>query len=127
MASLAAWQIERGFRFMWTNWKMGREGAPSFRSPAVGNTLSGSECDCNAESNRAEYYGAVAKPFIVPRHAPYVATAFEQQAQKLGLTEQTYESSEEMRQWCRRNKDRYYVPEWLLKRWQISVDPNFSA
>ena len=82
------------------------------------------------------------KPFIVPtvarkrgnpnwgrpvQHAPYVATAFEQQAQKLGLTEQTCVTSEELRHWCERNKDRCYIPEWLLKRWQISVDPNLSG
>jgi len=58
---------------------------------------------------------------------PYVATAFEEQAQKLGLTEQTCVSSEEMRHWCERNKDRRYVPEWLLKRWRIAVDPNVSG
>jgi len=58
------------------------------------------------------------------QHAPYVATAFEEQAQKLGLTEQTCVSSEEMRQWCERNKDRRYIPEWQLKRWGIAVDPN---
>jgi hypothetical protein len=26
-----------------------------------------------------------------------------------------------------RNKDRCYIPEWLLKRWQITVDPNVSG
>ena len=85
---------------------------------------------------------AVAKPLILPiearrrrnpnwgkpiRHAPYVATAFEEQVQQLSLNEQTCATSEELRQWCEHNKDRCYIPEWLLKRWGISVDPNFTG
>jgi hypothetical protein len=85
---------------------------------------------------------AVVKPSIVPtrarrrgnpnwgkliQHAPYVATAFEEQVKRLGLSEQTCETSEKLRQWCERNKDRSYIPEWLLKRWQIFVDPNVST
>jgi hypothetical protein len=84
---------------------------------------------------------AVEKPLILPTvarkrgnpnwgklapHVPYVATKFEQQAWKLGLTEQTCATSEELRQWCERNKDRCYIPEWLLKRWGIAVDPNLG-
>jgi hypothetical protein len=58
---------------------------------------------------------------------PRLPTAFDQQVQKLGLTEQTCATSEELRQWCERNKDRCYIPEWLLKRWRIAVDPNVSG
>jgi hypothetical protein len=86
--------------------------------------------------------GAVAKPFNVPTvarkrgnpnwgkpapDAPYVATAFEEQVRKLELTEQTCGASEKLRQWCERNKDRCYIPEWLLKQWRITVDPNVSG
>jgi hypothetical protein len=56
-----------------------------------------------------------------------VPTAFDEQARKLGLNEQTCATSNELRQWCHRNKDRCYIPEWLLKRWRISVDPNVSG
>jgi hypothetical protein len=59
--------------------------------------------------------------------APDVPTAFEEQIRKFGLTEQNCATSEELRHWCERNKDRCYIPEWLLKRWQISVDPNVSG
>ena len=59
--------------------------------------------------------------------APNVPTAFEEQVQRLGLNEETYATSFELRRWCERNKDRCYIPEWLLKRWQISVDPNVSG
>jgi hypothetical protein len=54
-------------------------------------------------------------------------TAFDEQARKLGLNEQICVASEELRRWCERNKDRCYIPEWLLKRWGISVDPNVSG
>ena len=54
-------------------------------------------------------------------------TAFEEQVQKLGLNAHTCETSEELKQWCERNKDRCYIPEWLLKRWGMSVDPNVSG
>jgi hypothetical protein len=84
--------------------------------------------------------GVVAKPFILPtRHrkrgnpnwgkpmqaSPDVPTAFEDQVRKLGLNDQTCATSEELRQWCQRNKDHCYIPEWLLKWWGISVGPNF--
>jgi hypothetical protein len=53
-------------------------------------------------------------------------TAFEEQIRKLGLNEQSCGSSLELHEWCQRNKDRHYIPEWLLKHWQIVVDPNVS-
>jgi hypothetical protein len=85
---------------------------------------------------------AVTKPSILPtrdrkrgnpnwgkpmKAAPDVPTAFEEQVQKLGLNEQTCETSEKLRQWCQCNKDRCYIPERLLKRWGITVDPNVSG
>ena len=84
----------------------------------------------------------MAKPFILPSKArkrgnpnwgkpmepaPAVPTAFEEQVQKLGLTEQSCAASEKLKQWCERNKDRCYIPEWLLKLWGIAVDPNLSG
>jgi hypothetical protein len=59
--------------------------------------------------------------------APDVPTAFETQVRKLGLNEQTCATSDELRQWCHHNKDRCYIPEWLLKQWRITVDPNVSG
>jgi len=35
-----------------------------------------------------------------------VPTAFEEQVQKLGLTEQSYAASEKLKQWRERDKDR---------------------
>ena len=59
--------------------------------------------------------------------APDVPTAFEEQIKKLGLSEQTCATSEKLKEWCERNKDRCYIPDWLLKQWRITVDPNFSG
>lgn len=53
---------------------------------------------------------------------PAVATEFESVAIRLGLTEETYSSSSQLRMWCQRNVGRCYVPEWLLKEWEIDPD-----
>ena len=57
---------------------------------------------------------------------PAAATEFEMQVRQLGLTSQTCADSRELRTWCEHNRNRCYVPEWLLGEWGISVDPNFS-
>ena len=44
-----------------------------------------------------------------PYPAPDVPTAFEEQVKKLRLNEQTCVASEELKQWCKRNKDRCYI------------------
>jgi hypothetical protein len=56
--------------------------------------------------------------------APSVPTEFEDQIERLGLNEQTCAESTTLRRWCERNKDRCFIPEWLLKEWSIPVDPN---
>jgi hypothetical protein len=57
---------------------------------------------------------------------PALATEFELRAEQLQLTPELYTSSHALRAWCERNKNRVYVPEWLLKAWDIHVDPSFS-
>ncbi len=57
-------------------------------------------------------------------YQPALATAFEEQVRKLGLNLQTCATSKELRLWCERNKDRCYIPEWLLARWNLSVNPD---
>jgi len=51
-----------------------------------------------------------------------VATEFESQVLRLGLTMKTYTASTELRAWCENNKNRCYIPEWLLAEWGITVD-----
>ena len=53
-----------------------------------------------------------------------LATAFEEQVRKLGLNLQTCANSKELRLWCERNKDHCYIPEWLLARWNLCVNPD---
>jgi hypothetical protein len=53
-------------------------------------------------------------------------TAFEQQVRKLGLDERTCVASKVLRLWCEENKDRYYIPEWLLERWGMTVNPSLG-
>jgi hypothetical protein len=47
---------------------------------------------------------------------------FETYAQQLGLREDQYMGSSELRSWCDVHKNRCYIPEWLLKRWGMEVD-----
>jgi hypothetical protein len=59
--------------------------------------------------------------------APAVATEFELRVSQLQLTAEMYSSSAALRAWCERNRNRCYVPEWLLKEWDIIVDPGSAA
>jgi hypothetical protein len=56
------------------------------------------------------------------RFPPATATAFEMQACHLHLTPAEYVGSDQLRTWCERNRNYFYVPEWLLKAWNISVN-----
>ena len=50
-----------------------------------------------------------------------LATKFENEMRRLGLTKETCAASHELRRWCERNKDDCYIPEWLLETFGISV------
>jgi hypothetical protein len=63
------------------------------------------------------------RPF---RFAP-ISTEFEMQVRQLHLTPGTYVFSPELRNWCERNRNRFYVPEWLLDEWGIRVDADLSG
>jgi hypothetical protein len=55
------------------------------------------------------------------------ATEFELRARQLQLTSKMYTSSRELCTWCERNRNRLYIPEWLLEEWGITVDLNFGT
>jgi hypothetical protein len=59
--------------------------------------------------------------------APVLATEFELQVRKLQLTPETYVLSAELCRWCEENRNRFYVPEWLLEAWRVTVDPNICG
>lgn len=63
------------------------------------------------------------RPVKVP---PAMPSEFEMQAKRLGLTPETYATSCQLRTWCERNRNRCYIPEWLLKVWHIPVDANLA-
>lgn len=54
-------------------------------------------------------------------------TEFELQARHLHLTKRMYSSSLELHAWCEQNRNRLYVPEWLLEEWGITVNLNFTV
>ena len=58
---------------------------------------------------------------------PILITEFESQVEKLGLTQEEYVSSSDHRRWCYHNRNRCYVPEWLLDEWEMQVDAIFSG
>lgn len=55
------------------------------------------------------------------------APEFEIEMRRLGLTTQTCASSMELRRWCELNKNRCFIPEWLLKFWGIVVHSDLSG
>jgi len=59
------------------------------------------------------------------RPDPVLPTEFEVLAKSLGLREKNYANSEELRSWCQHNKNRCYIPEWLLKKWDLAVDVSY--
>ena len=59
--------------------------------------------------------------------APALPTEFELRVGQLHLMVEMYTSSRELRTWCEQNRNRVYIPEWLLGEWGITVDLNFSA
>jgi hypothetical protein len=58
----------------------------------------------------------------VPDVPPAGPTEFEVLVSELNLTEKTYERSLQLLDWCKHNRNRRYVPEWLLKTWGLCVD-----
>jgi hypothetical protein len=59
------------------------------------------------------------QPAAVP---PAIPSAFERRVDELGLTAPTYLESGELRRWCQDNRNKCYIPEWLLKTWGIPVN-----
>lgn len=63
-----------------------------------------------------------------PPHLPPAGpTVFDMQVARLRLTREQYVASAELRRWCERNRNHFYVPEWLLEAWQVKVEDTFSG
>lgn len=54
--------------------------------------------------------------------APAGPSEFEKFTKQLRLTPDKYASSPALKDWCKRNRNRCYIPEWLLDEWGIGVD-----
>jgi len=54
-------------------------------------------------------------------------TEFDLEVKRLGLTPAQYVDSAQLRRWCEHNRNRVYIPEWLLKEWQIRVEDTFGG
>jgi hypothetical protein len=59
--------------------------------------------------------------------APAVATEFEVEVKRLHLTPEMYAHSFELRRWCLRNKNRCYISEQLLKKWDMVVEIGYGS
>jgi hypothetical protein len=58
---------------------------------------------------------------------PVLRTEFEMQVERLELTRAQYANSAELKHWCERNRNRVYIPEWLLDEWGMIVETIFSG
>jgi hypothetical protein len=55
---------------------------------------------------------------------PATPSEFEIVVKRLRLKPEKYASSWELKEWCKRNWNRRYVPEWLLKQWGMDIEIN---
>lgn len=62
-----------------------------------------------------------------PKPIPAFLTDFEMEIEELRLARDEYVGSAELYAWCHCNRNRCYVPEWLLKEWGIEVEAVFSG
>ena len=62
-----------------------------------------------------------------PQCPPALPTEFEMQVKRIGLTKSEYIASNELKLWCEPNRNRVYVPEWLLEAWRMEVESIFSG
>lgn len=58
--------------------------------------------------------------------APAGPTEFESLAKQLKLKPEMYTASSALRSWCLRNRNRCYVPEWLLEEWGMEVEIGYG-
>lgn len=64
------------------------------------------------------------KPF---QTIPVLVTEFDMQVERLGLTREQYVASVQLKHWCELNRNRAYIPEWLLGAWGMTVGAIFSG
>jgi hypothetical protein len=45
---------------------------------------------------------------------------------RLNLFPEMYAASRELRKWCHLNRNRCYIPEWLLEEWSMDVEIGYG-
>ena len=53
-------------------------------------------------------------------------TEFEIEVARLGLKRPEYVASMPLKRWCYRNRNRVYIPEWLLTEWGMKVETDYG-
>jgi len=53
---------------------------------------------------------------------PTLLTEFEIEVEHLRLRRSQYVAPAELKRWCDHNRNRVYVPEWLLAKWGMQVE-----
>jgi hypothetical protein len=53
-------------------------------------------------------------------------TEFEIMVRRLSLVPEMYAASRELRRWCQLNRNRCYIPEWLLEEWGMDVEIGYG-
>ena len=61
-----------------------------------------------------------------PAPLPVLLMEFEM-VERLELTQAEYVASTQLRHWCAHNRNRCYIPEWLLREWGMTVEGIFSG
>jgi hypothetical protein len=59
--------------------------------------------------------------------ASVLCTEFETQVRQLQLAPEAYVYSAQLHGWCERNRNRIYIPEWLLDEWGFRVLDDLSG
>lgn len=62
---------------------------------------------------------------LTQKYGPDQVCAFDKMAEKLQLRPEQYEQSSALRAWVKTNRNRRYVPEWLLLAWNLDVDTKY--
>jgi hypothetical protein len=57
---------------------------------------------------------------------PTIVTEFEMEVARMGLKRPDYATSMPLKRWCYRNRNRVFIPEWLLAEWGMQVEMMFT-
>ena len=80
---------------------------------------------CNAASDMSRRRGNPNWGRPLPP-LPASPTEFEILVRRLRLIPEMYVVSPELKRWCQLNRNRCYIPEWLLEEWGIDVEIGYG-